>query len=56
MFGSRTWMHKKTFRSSSCIPNFDQNYNELNIKTKVKLQVKYKSQKFKLYNEKQTLN
>ena len=25
------------FWSSSCIPNFDQNFNELNIKTKVKL-------------------
>ena len=43
-FGSRTWVHKKTFWSSSCIPNFDQNKNELKIKTKVKLY----SQKIKL--------
>ena len=43
-FGSRTWVHKKTFRSSSCIPTFNQNKNELKIKTKVKLY----SQKIKL--------
>ena len=38
IFGSRTQVHKKTtFRSSSCIPNFNQNKNELKIKTNVKL-------------------
>merc|ERR1712240_545337 len=47
-FGSKSWVHKKTFRSSSCIPAFNQNKNELKIKTKVKLY----SQKIKLYNEK----
>ena len=36
-FGSRTWVHKKTSRSSSCIPSFNRNYNELKIKITVKI-------------------
>ena len=33
-FGSRTWIHKKKSRSSSCIPNFNQSYNQLKMKKK----------------------
>ena len=36
LFVPKTWVHKKTCRSSSRIPNFSQNYNELKINLTVK--------------------
>ena len=37
MFWFKDLDTQKDLWSSSCIPNFDQNYNELKIKTKIKL-------------------
>ena len=46
-FALRTWIYKNTIRSSSYIPNFNKNYNELKIKIfySKKLNSKTKSSK-----------
>ena len=34
IFGLKTWVFKKTSQLLSCIPYFNQNYNELKMKKK----------------------
>ena len=54
-FGSRTWVHKKTIWSSSCIPAFNQNKNGLKIKTICVICVKMKFFNIKKWKSKKNV-